>query len=189
MHFVPANAEALPLASATVDLVFLSMVYHHLRAEAAVVEIARVVRRGGAVFVRTPTLDTIAAFEYIRFVPEALAFDRARMPHRVVIEATFATVGLHPAAHRVMMHRFAGSHAEYYAKVSQRALSLLAAIPDDAFARGLGRLRMVLSRDGGRADLRADRAAHPGAEPEASSRPRPARMLVSLGRFLLGGPR
>jgi ubiquinone/menaquinone biosynthesis C-methylase UbiE len=77
-RFVAANAEALPLGTSTVDLVFLSMVYHHLRPEAAVAEIARVVRRGGAVFVRTPTLDTVAAFEYMRFFPEALAFDRAR---------------------------------------------------------------------------------------------------------------
>jgi hypothetical protein len=53
------------------------------------------------------------------------------------MEATFVATGLHPAAHRVVMHRFAGSYAEYYAKVSQRALSSLAVIPDDAFARGL----------------------------------------------------
>jgi ubiquinone/menaquinone biosynthesis C-methylase UbiE len=135
--FVAANAEALPLGTSTVDLVFLSMVYHHLRPEAAVAEIARVVRPRGAVLVRTPTLDTVAAFEYMRFFPAALAFDRARMPDRPAMEATFVAAGLQPTAHRVVMHRFAGSYAEYYAKVSQRALSSLAAIPDDAFARGL----------------------------------------------------
>ncbi len=67
-RFVAADAEALPLAPTTVDLVFLSMVYHHLRAEVAVAEIARVVRRGGAVLVRTPSLDTVAAFVRVHAV-------------------------------------------------------------------------------------------------------------------------
>jgi ubiquinone/menaquinone biosynthesis C-methylase UbiE len=42
-HFIVAHAEELPLRAGSVDLVFLPMVYHHLRPGHAVAEIARVV--------------------------------------------------------------------------------------------------------------------------------------------------
>jgi ubiquinone/menaquinone biosynthesis C-methylase UbiE len=136
-HFIAAHAEELPLGAGSVDLVFLSMVYHHLRPGHAVAEIARVVSRNGHVFVRNPTRETVPEFEYMRFFPEALAFDLSRMPPRDGLLATFASHGLETAAHRVVRHPFAASSTQYFAKISARAISSLQAIPDEAFARGL----------------------------------------------------
>ena len=135
-RFVAAHAEALPLGAAKVDLVFLSMVYHHLRPEAAVAEIARVLAPGAHVVVRNPTRETVVGFEYMRFFPEARQVDEARMPARDALVATFAAHGLEASAHRVVMHPFAASYAEYLAKISARAISSLQAISDEAFARG-----------------------------------------------------
>src|SRR5439155_5408624 len=51
-----ATAEALPLATGAIDLVFLSLVYHHLGAKtAALAELRRVARAGGHVIVRQVT--------------------------------------------------------------------------------------------------------------------------------------
>jgi SAM-dependent methyltransferase len=136
-HFIAAHAEEVPLGAGSVDLVFLSMVYHHLRPGHAVAEIARVVSRNGHVFMRNPTRETVPEFEYMRFFPEALAFDLARMPPRDGLVATFAAHGLETAAHRMVSHPFAASYTEYFAKISARAISSLQAIPDEAFARGL----------------------------------------------------
>ncbi|MBI1845625.1 MAG: class I SAM-dependent methyltransferase [Candidatus Rokubacteria bacterium] len=136
-RFVAAHAEALPLDSASVDLVFLSMVYHHLRADDAVAEIARVLGAGGRVIVRNPTRETAGAFEYMRFFPEALALDLERMPARAALVAAFEARGLAGRSHRIVMHPFATSYAEYFTKVSARALSSLQAISDEPLARGL----------------------------------------------------
>jgi SAM-dependent methyltransferase len=81
-HFVAAHAESLPLGAGSMDLVFLSMVYHHLRPRDAVAEIARVLSRNGHVSVRNPTREAVPDFEYMQFFPEALAFDLSRMPPR-----------------------------------------------------------------------------------------------------------
>ena len=136
-HFIAAHAESLPLGAGSMDLVFLSMVYHHLRPGPAVAEIARVLSRNGHVFVRNPTLEALAEFEYMRFFPEALAFDLSRMPPREGLVATFAAHGLEATTHRVVRHPFAVSYTEYFAKISARAISSLQAIPDEAFERGL----------------------------------------------------
>jgi SAM-dependent methyltransferase len=133
-HFIAAHAEELPLGAGSVDLVFLSMVYHHLRPGQAVAEIARVVSRNGHVFVRNPTRQTVPEFEYMRFFPEALELSR---PPRDGLLATFAAHGLETSALRLVSHPFAASYMEYFEKVSARAISSLQAIPDEAFARRL----------------------------------------------------
>jgi SAM-dependent methyltransferase len=136
-RFIAARAESLPLGPATVDVVFLSMVYHHLHAGEAVAEIARVLAPGGHVLVRNPTRETAGEFEYMQFFPEALKVDLARMPSRAGLVAAFAVHGLQAALHRVVMHPFAASYAEYFAKISARAISSLQEVSDEAFARGL----------------------------------------------------
>ena len=136
-RFIGGNAEHLPLASSTMDLVFLSMVYHHLRPGEAVAEIARVLTPGGHVFVRNPTRETAGEFEYMQFFPEALTVDLARMPSRDDLLAIFGAHGLDAEARRVVPHPFASSYREYFAKILARAISSLQAIPDEAFARGL----------------------------------------------------
>lgn len=135
--FVAGAAEALPLAGGSVDLVFASMVYHHLRAGAALAEVRRVLRPGGHLMIRTPTTESVADFTYVTFFPEALAIDRARMPSRAGLADTCRAAGFTPAGHEIVRQRFADNHADYYRKVSLRGLSSLLLISDDAFAAGL----------------------------------------------------
>jgi SAM-dependent methyltransferase len=136
-QFMAAHAESLPLGAGSMDLVFLSMVYHHLQPSRAGAEIARVLARKGHVLVRNPTRETVVEFEYLRFFPEAAALDLARMPPRDALVATFAAHGLEARLYRVVRHPFAASYAEYFAKISARAISSLQAISDEAFGRGL----------------------------------------------------
>lgn len=136
-RFLAGAAEALPLATASVDLVFASMVYHHLRPAAARPEVRRVLRRGGRVMIRNPTRDSLDGYTYLSFFPEALAIDRARMPSRDELVQACAAAGLPLRAHAVVRHRFAENHADYYRKVSLRGLSALQLISDDAVARGV----------------------------------------------------
>src|SRR2546426_830059 len=116
--FVAGTAEAIPLAAGAADLVFLSMVYHHLGSvRGTVSEIARVLRPSALAIVRNPTRETADAFEYLHFFPEALAIDVARMPSRDSIDAAFAAAEFHRVAHRIVQNRFAEDHADYYRKI------------------------------------------------------------------------
>ena len=149
--FLAATAEALPLATGAIDLVFLSLVYHHLGAKtAALAELRRVARAGGHVIVRQVTRESADEYEYVRFFPDALALDLRRMPSRDGLTRAFLAEGFGRAGHRIVRHLFARSYAEYYRKISLRGLSSLQAISDDAFARGLAAFeRHCRARSGG----------------------------------------
>ena len=136
-RFVAATAEAIPLADASIDLVFVSMVYHHLRPDAALAEVRRVLRPGGHVMIRTPTRESLGDFTFFTFFPEALAIDQARMPSREELVETCGAAGFARERHERVRQPFAADHADYYRKISLRGLSSLQLMSDDAFARGL----------------------------------------------------
>ena len=136
-RFVAGTAEALPLADGSIDLIFASMVYHHLRPDAALAEARRVLRPGAHLMLRTPTRESVGEFTYQTFFPEALAIDEARMPSRRALVDACEAAGFAPRAHELVRQRFAADHADYYRKISLRGLSSLLLISDDAFARGL----------------------------------------------------
>jgi ubiquinone/menaquinone biosynthesis C-methylase UbiE len=139
-HYAAAEAERLPVRTASLDVAFLSMMWHHVRdATAAVRELARTVRSGGAVFMRTPTVDLLDQFEFLRFFPESRALDARRMPSRAGLEALFAGDGFTITARRTIEQRMADGPEQYRERVRARAFSSLQEITDDAFARGLAK--------------------------------------------------
>ena len=90
--FAPASAHALPLADGCVDLVFISQVYHHLPAPAAVAqECWRVLRGGGYVCVRTGTRENNVVAP--RFFPAVRAMLDADLPSSDQIKANFIASG------------------------------------------------------------------------------------------------
>ena len=72
LSYIQAAAEALPLADRSVDVVFMSMVWQHLRdRQLAGSQIARVLRIGGSLCIRTSTLETLDSSLYLCFFPTA----------------------------------------------------------------------------------------------------------------------
>jgi SAM-dependent methyltransferase len=138
VHYVVGAAEALPLATARIDLAFLSMVYHHLAdVPSALAELQRVVRRGGWVVARTSTREIVEALELFDFFPEAREIDRARMPGRRDVIEAFAGAGLAVRAQTTVSQRFADDPLDWLRKVALRGLSSLQLLPDDVFQRRL----------------------------------------------------
>ena len=135
--FVAGTAEALPLADASVDMIFASMVYHHLRPAEALTEARRVLRPGGHLMLRTPIRESLRGIPMFAFFPEALAIDEARMPSRRGLVEACEAAGLAPHGHQTVRQRFADDPDDYYRKISLRGLSSLQMISDDQFARGL----------------------------------------------------
>ena len=96
-----AAAEALPFPDGCADLVFMSMVYHHLSDPAAVArECHRVLRRGGYVCVRNGTRES--GFPHRHFFPTLRALIASGLPSRRAIRSVFAVGGFTPIVHRVV---------------------------------------------------------------------------------------
>ena len=136
------TAESIPLESDSVEMVWMSQVFHHLDDPGtAVQEIRRVLRSGGYVAIRNGTKENNAEIEWIRCFPEAARIDDGRLPsHQDVIDA-FSKHSFNAIVTQTVYQYFAASYSEYYDKISQRGLSSLIAISDEAFAAGLRRLK------------------------------------------------
>jgi ubiquinone/menaquinone biosynthesis C-methylase UbiE len=136
VEFCRVAADALPLGPGTADVVFLSMVFHHLPdAGAAVGEFRRVLRPGGHVCVRTVTRD--ADFPHRRFFPTA----EAGLPAHLEVESVFAGAGFALVAHEAVTQVIAATWPEFVAKIALRAYSTLASLGDQEFEAGMAALR------------------------------------------------
>jgi ubiquinone/menaquinone biosynthesis C-methylase UbiE len=88
----PGSAEAIPLPSGCGDLVFMSMIYHHLPDPmAAAGEIRRVLRQDGYICIRNSTQES--EFPHRHFFPGLRRLIDAHLPSRQDIAAVFTAGG------------------------------------------------------------------------------------------------
>lgn len=146
VEFVEAAAEAVPLPDGCADVVFMSMILHHLvdRARAAQ-ECRRLLRPGGCLCVRNSTRDS--RYPQRRFFPGIGAMIERELPSRDDVVALFKSAGLRLSTYRRVAHPVASSWAEFADKLALRADSFLARLPAAEFARGMIALRAHAAGD------------------------------------------
>jgi ubiquinone/menaquinone biosynthesis C-methylase UbiE len=154
VEFTAGSAESLPCEDGVADLVFMSMVFHHLRDRAAAGrECARVLRPGGHICVRNSTLEKVPDMAYSEFFPEVVAATRDEAPARADIIAAFTDAGAPLKAAEMLETELAADWQSYVERISLRADSYLARISDDAFERGLAAMRDKYPPGGGPAPV------------------------------------
>lgn len=142
VRFEQGSAEAVPLADGCCDLVFMSLVFHHIADRgAAGRECYRLCRAGGYVCVRQPSREQVPDYAYLSYFPSVEAIATARLPARGEVMKAFTEAGFSPVARVAVDHQLAANWAEYVEKLSHRADSFLASIPDDEFTAGLDKMR------------------------------------------------
>jgi SAM-dependent methyltransferase len=142
VRFEQGRAEATSLGDNCCDLVFMSMVFHHITDEAAAArEIGRLCRAKGYLAIRQPSREQICEYVYLPYFPSVEGIAAARLPARQTLIDTFAKAGFTAIARVAVEHQLAPSWAEYVEKLLHRADSFLTSIPDDEFAAGLAQMR------------------------------------------------
>ena len=135
-----AAAEALPLKHGCADLVYMSMVYHHLADPGIVArECHRVLRRGGHVVIRNGTRES--DFPQRHFFPAIQPLIDRQLPTRNDILTNFTAGGFTMAAHELVTQVIAPDWQTFIDKSATRADSFLARIADWDFERGMAALR------------------------------------------------
>ena len=121
------------------DLVFMSQVYHHLPAPAAVAqECWRVLRGGGYVCVRTGTRENNVVAP--RFFPAVRAMLYAELPSKDEIRANFIASGFAPSHYETVTEVVASDWHVFAQKSALRADSFLARLSDMEFDQGMAAL-------------------------------------------------
>ncbi|MER7723637.1 methyltransferase domain-containing protein [Streptomyces sp. NPDC096323] len=136
------RAEALPVPDASADAAWLGSVIHHLSdLEGAARELRRALKPGAPVLIRNAFPGRCERDLRVRFFPEtARGIDDYPTTDEVVI--AFAAAGFgRTVLLRSLPQRSAPTLALYAERLRRDADSKLRALPDDAYADGLARLR------------------------------------------------
>jgi ubiquinone/menaquinone biosynthesis C-methylase UbiE len=140
VEFVHASAEALPLGSHSVDLIYMSMVYHHLTDPTTTArQCVRILRKGGRMLVRNSTRDS--DYPQANFFPGIAPMFEAELPLRDDVVRTCEALGLRLHAYQLVMQPVAANWAEFADRMALRADSFLARLPDADFDAGIAKLR------------------------------------------------
>ena len=151
------QAEEIPLGDRSIDLVFMSQVFHHLtKPRQALEEIARVLTPGGYLAIRNGTREHNSGLAWLKFFPEAGEIEERRTPSARELKhfvCSDSPAKFRLVSHRVIHQLFAISYFEYYEKISRRGLSALIAISDQAFGEGLELFKRWISLQPGDAPI------------------------------------
>ena len=142
VRYLQGAGEALALPDASMDMVFMSMVFHHFAAPDRVArECRRVLRSGGIAVMRVGATDRIDDYPYVPFFPRTRALIGRTLTTLDAVRRTFADAGFELEAHEVVMSQTAASWPEYAERVALRADSILIQLGEDEFDEGLAALR------------------------------------------------
>jgi SAM-dependent methyltransferase len=142
VHYERGTAEAIPLVDGAVDMIFMSMSFHHfLDPEQAAWECRRVLRADGSVVVRTGTREQIPSYPYVPFFPRTRSMLQDLLPDRPRLRAVFETAGFRCVEWQIVTQAIAPSWAAYADKLSAGGDSVLARLTEDELASGLDAVR------------------------------------------------
>lgn len=146
---IGGDALALPLGPATMDGAWLSTVVHHLPdLPGAARELARVLRPGAPVLIRSAFAGGCQHIGLTRFWPETAAV-LDTFPSVADVHAAFGAAGFSRTALQPVRQVTASSLAVVAATIRREAHTPLTLISDAAYQAGLARLRAAATTDTG----------------------------------------
>ncbi len=105
-------------------------------------ECARILRSGGVVCIRNTVTEEIPSYPYLTFFPSIGEIIRSKLISRVRLGEVFNGAGFSLATHRSQWDQISPSWEKFADKISLRADSFTAQLPDDEFADGLNAIRI-----------------------------------------------
>lgn len=146
--YLAGEAARIPLADHSADAVLMFLSIHHVpdRAAAAV-EIARVLKPGGRVLIRSPFSGRMTGGWWQRFFPRALEIERQMFPTLADVTGVFAAVGLKTVALVSVNETYAANATEAAAKLRLRAISTFEHMTEGEIEEGFARMDAHVAAD------------------------------------------
>ncbi len=143
-----ARAEALAVSERSIDLVFLSMVIHHIEDHTRFAsELGRVLIPGGRVLIRNCFRGRMAQICFFRYCPAALRVENERMPSVEQIESAFSPAGLRRVALRTVLQTTDRNMREHCVRLQKRTMSTFRLMTEDEITDGLEAFRRAAEAD------------------------------------------
>jgi ubiquinone/menaquinone biosynthesis C-methylase UbiE len=146
------RGESIPLPDNSVDLIFMSMIFHHFEdPRKAARECRRVLREGGTAILRAGTRERISSYPYVEFFPDSVAILEERLPTNTFVSEVFEAAGFQMVTLEVVTQEIAPSYAAYAEKLAAGADSVLASLSSQDFDAGMKALRAHATQSDGEA--------------------------------------
>jgi ubiquinone/menaquinone biosynthesis C-methylase UbiE len=146
-RFELGYAGSIPLPDNSVDLIFMSMIYHHLNdPRLAARECRRVLRQGGTAFLRAGVRERISSYPYVDFFPSSRPVLENLLPTCSDVTQVFEAAGFRTAVSDVVTQEVAPSLQRYAEKLAAGADSVLASLSQSDFDSGMEALRSSAAR-------------------------------------------
>jgi ubiquinone/menaquinone biosynthesis C-methylase UbiE len=148
--YLDGRAELIPLADASCDLAFLFFVIHHFTdRQAAAAELARVLRSGAAVCVRTQFGDRLREVSWRRYFPRALEVERSMFPTFDETTTPFTRLGFEIVAVDEVEFQIAPTVAAHLERLRWRAISTLELLSEAEVEAGFAAMERAAAADTG----------------------------------------
>src|ERR1700686_3919465 len=158
IRYEPGRGEAIPLPDNSVDLIFMSMIFHHFdNPELTARECRRVLRNdgderdGATAFLRTGTRERISSYPYVDFFPASRPILEECLPTNTFVREVFEAAGFRTVTSELVTQEIAPSYAAYAEKLSAGADSVLASLSRRDFDAGMRALRAHAAHSDGEA--------------------------------------
>ena len=141
--------EAIPLPNDSVDLIFISMIFHHFTdPHLAARECRRVLRDGGTAIVRTGIRERISSYPYVEFFPESRPILEDILPTAAMVREVFESAGFSAVSCELVTQEIAADYATYVEKLLAGGDSVLARLSPAEFQTGIDAMRAHATRAG-----------------------------------------
>jgi ubiquinone/menaquinone biosynthesis C-methylase UbiE len=142
VFYICAAGEAIPLQPNSVDLIFISMAFHHFTQPQQVAqECARLLCEHGRLFLRTGCRDCVSMYPYVPYFPSSRALIEERLPSIKSQESVFNSAALKTVMSGVATQQIAADFPEYADKLTMKADSILISLDDEEFEAGIRAVR------------------------------------------------
>jgi len=142
VRYEPGCGESIPLPDNSVDLVFMSMIFHHLENPSLMaLECRRVLRENGIAFLRAGTRERISSYPYVDYFPESKPILEECLPTNTSVREVFEAAGFRLLTLELVTQQIASSYTAYAEKLSAGADSILASLSQREFDNGMAALR------------------------------------------------
>jgi ubiquinone/menaquinone biosynthesis C-methylase UbiE len=144
VFYVCGSAEELALRDDSVDVVFISMAFHHfVDPHSVAVQCSRVLRDGGRVCLRTASREKIAKYPYVPFFPTSVSLLEQRLPSLGFQSEVFEAASFRIVFSGEITQQVAPDFGVYADKLATKADSILVSLNDRDFDEGLARVRAM----------------------------------------------
>jgi len=154
VRYESGRGEAIPLPDSSIDLVFMSMIFHHVSDPTLLArECHRVLRQDGIAFLRGCVREQLANYPDVPFFPAMVPILERVLPPASFVRDTFEAAGFRTLAIDVIRQEVAPSFDAHVAKIATRADSVIASLEPADFEAGMTALRAHAARSPGVAVL------------------------------------